>query len=144
MKSQSRRSKTRKRRSRKFKVDPTCWGKNKPLEQLWRDLSSYLSAVIIYKGSKPYEIIELHHSDPPSSEHVYSQFRSYDSNPDVVAILTAHPDAKNEYETLLYPKAKDKSVDYVILNYTKFFKRAPEHMQHHLTKHPLKKVMIPH
>lgn len=144
MKPQSRRSKTRKRRSRRFKVDPTCWGKNKPLEQLWRDLSSYLSAVIIYKGSRPYEIIELHHSDPPSSEHVYSQFRSYDSNPDVVAILTAHPDAKNEYETLLYPKAKDKSVDYVISNYTKFFKRAPEHMQHHLTKHPLKKVMIPH
>jgi len=144
MKPQSKRSKTRKRRSRKFKVDPTCWGKNKPLEQLWRDLSSYLSAVIIYKGSRPYEIIELHHSDPPSSEHVYSQFRAYDSNPDVLAILTAHPDAKNEYETLLYPKAKDKSVDYVISNYTKFFKRAPEHMQLHLTKHPLKKVMIPH
>jgi hypothetical protein len=144
MKPQSRRSKTRKRRSRKFKIDPTCWGKNKPLEQLWRDLSSYLSAVIIYKGSRPYEIIELHHSDPPSSEHVYSQFREHDANPDVAAILTAHPDAKNEYETLLYPKAKDKSVDYVISNYTKFFKRAPEHMQQHLTKHPLKKVMTPY
>jgi hypothetical protein len=62
----------------------------------------------------------------------------------VVAILTAHPDAKNAYEALLYPKAKDKSVDYVISNYTKFFKRAPEYMQEHLTKHPLKKVMIPH
>ena len=144
MKSQSRRLKTRKRRSRKFKVDPTCWGKNKPLEQLWRDLSSYLSAVIIYKGSIPYEIIQLHHSDPLSSEHVYSQLRVYESNPDVVAILTAHPDAKNEYEALLYPKAKDKSVDYVINNYTKFFKRAPEYIQQHLTKHPLKKVMIPH
>lgn len=144
MKPQTRRSKTRKRRSRKFKVDPTCWGKNKPLEQLWKDLSSYLSAVIIYKGSRPYEIIELHHSDPPSSEHVYSQLRTHDANPDVVAILTAHPDAKNEYETLLYPKAKDKSVDYVISNYTKFFKRVPEYMQHRLTNHPLKKVMIPH
>ena len=144
MKPKTRRSsKTRRRRSRKLAVNTTCWGKNKPLEQLWNDLSTYLSAVIIYKGYKPYEIIELHHSEPLSSDHVYSQFRAYGSDPNVVAILTANPYAKNEYETSLYPKAKDKTVDYVISNYTKFFKRAPEHVQLHLTKHPLKHVMIP-
>ena len=146
MKPKTRRSrKTRRRRSIKFKVDPTCWGKNKPLEELWRDLSSYLSTIIIYKGSKPYEIVKLKQSDAMTPEHVYSQFRVYESDPSVVAILTAHPDdAKNAYETLLYPKAKDKTVDYVITNHTKFFKRVPTHAQKHMTEHPLNKLMIPH
>jgi len=146
MKPKTRRSKkTRRRRSNKFKVDPACWGKNKPLEELWRDLSSYLSAVIIYKGSKPYEIVKLKQSDAMTPEHVYSQFRVYESDPSVVAILTAHPDdAKHVYETLLYPKAKDKTVDYVIHNHSSFFKRVPEHAQKHMTGHPLNKLMIPH
>ena len=146
MKPKTRRSKkTRRRRSIKFNVDPACWGKNKPLEELWRDLSSYLSTIIIYKGSKPYEIVKLKQSDAMTPEHVYSQFRVYESDPSVVAILTAHPyDAKNAYETLLYPKAKDKTVDYVITNHAKFFKRVPTHAQKHMTHHPITKLMIPH
>jgi hypothetical protein len=145
MKPKTRRSrKTRRRRSIKFNVDPACWGKNKPLEELWRDLSSYLSTIIIYKGSKPYEIVKLKQSDAMTPEHVYSQFRGYESDPSVVAILTAHPDyAKDVYETLLYPKAKDKTVDYVIANHAKFFKRVPEHAQKHMTQHPITKLMIP-
>lgn len=146
MKPKTRRSrKTRRRRSRKYTVDPACWGKNKPLEELWRDLSSYLSTIIIYKGSKPYEIVKLQQSDAMTPDHVYSQFRAYESDPSVVAILTAHPDdAKHAYETLLYPKAKDKTVDYVITNHAKFFKRVPEHAQKHITERPLKKLMVPH
>ena len=145
MKPKTRRSrKTRRRRSTKFIVDPACWGKNKPLEELWRDLSSYLSTIIIYKGSKPYEIVKLKQSETMTPEHVYSQFRVYESDPSVVAILTAHPDATNVYETSLYPKAKDKTVDYVITNHAKFFKRVPEHAQKHITERPLKKLMVPH
>jgi hypothetical protein len=146
MKTKTRRSKkTRRRRSIKFNVDPACWGKNKPLEELWRDLSSYLSTIIIYKGSKPYEIVNLKQSDAMTPEHVYEQFRVYESDPSVVAILTAHPDdAKNAYETLLYPKAKDKTVDYMITNHARFFKRVPEHAQKHITERPLKKLMVPH
>ena len=144
MKPKTRRSrKTRRRRSIKFN-DPACWGKNKPLEELWRDLSSYLSTIIIYKGSKPYEIVKLKQSETMTPEHVYSQFRVYESDPSVVAILTAHPDATNVYETSLYPKAKDKTVDYVITNHAKFFKRVPTHAQKHITEHPLNKLMIPH
>jgi len=145
MKSKTRRStKTRRRRSKKIAIDTACWGKNKPLEELWNDLSSYLSTIIIYKGSKPYEIVKLKQSDAMTPEYVYSQFRVYESDPSVVAILTAHPDdAKNAYETLLYPKAKDKTVDYVITNHTKFFKRVPTHAQKHMTEHPLNKIMIP-
>jgi hypothetical protein len=146
MKPKTRRSKkTRRRRSNKLNIDPACWGKNKPLEELWRDLSSYLSAVIIYKGSKPYEIVKLTQSDTMTPEHVYSQFRVHESDPSVVAILTAHPDDANHvYETLLYPKAKDKTVDYVIHNHSRFFKRVPEHAQKHMTGRPLNKLMIPH
>ena len=140
----SKRAKTYKRRkirrSRKFAFDPACWGKNEPLEQLWRDLSSYLSAVIVYKGSKPYEIVRMQ-SQSPSDGDNYALLREYDADPQVIAILTAHPDVNNAYETLVYPKAKDKTVDHVITNYTRFFKRAPATMK---TRFPMKKLMIPY
>ena len=133
----------RQRKTRKFAFDPKCWGKNKPLEQLWRDLSYYLSTVIVYKGSKPYEIVKMRsHQQPPSALQIYTQLRAFDADPQVIAILTAHPDVKNAYETLVYPKAKDKTVDYVITHHTRFFKRVPAHMQQ--TDQPIKKLMAPH
>jgi hypothetical protein len=132
----------RSNRTRKFKIDPACWGKNKPLEQLWRDLSSYLSVIIVYKGSNPYEIVKLQSHPHPSAAHIYSQLRVYDTDPQVVAILTAHPHAKNAYETLLYPKAKDKTVDHVITNHARFFKRVPVRAQ--FAEPPIKKLMVPH
>ena len=123
-----RHSRVRSRHSRvrrhKLSVDPNCWGKNKPLEQLWTDLSSYLSVILIYKGYKPYEIVRM----KPFSD----QLRAYNADPQVIAILSAHPDMQNAYETLLYPKAKDKTVDYVITNYNHFFKRSHG------------KIMVPH
>lgn len=107
----------RRHRSRKLSVDPNCWGKNKPLEQLWKDLSSYLSGVIIYKGSRPYELIKL--QSPTQS------LGEFESDPQVVAILSAKPTgSKKVYETILYPKAKDMTVDYIITNYNHFFKRS--------------------
>jgi len=107
----------RRQRSRKLLVDPNCWGKNKPLEQLWTDLSSYLSVVIIYKGSSPYEIVRL--QSPTQS------LGEFESDPQVVAILSAKPTGrKKAYQTILYPKAKDMTVDYVITNYNHFFKRS--------------------
>ena len=141
MKPKTRRSTRSRRRSRKFAIDPKCWGKNKPLEQLWRDLSSYLSAVVIYKGSKPYEIVKLQSQPPPTLPLIYDQLRAFDGDPQVIAILSAHPDTENAYETLVYPKAKDKTVDYVITNYDRFFKRVPVRMQ--ATDVPIKKLMGP-
>ena len=128
-------------RTRKFAFDPSCWGKNKPLEQLWRDLSYFLSVLIIYKGSRPYEIVMLN-PPPQSSAELYARLRAYDNDPHVIAILSAHPEIKNAYETLVYPKVKDKTVDYVITNYTKVFKRIPRRMQ--ATDHPIKKLMVPY
>ena len=134
------------RRSRKFAFDPNCWGKNKPLEQLWNDLSSYLSAVIVYKGQTPYEIVKLQsqpQSQPQSQtpSQIYDRLMAFDGDPQVIAILSAHPGIKNAYETLVYPKAKDKTVDYVITNHEKFFKRLPARMQ--ATDVPIKKLMVP-
>jgi len=123
------RNNSNRRKSRKFGIDSRCWGKNKPLEQLWNDLSSFLSVVVIYKGSKPYEIVNIQ----SNAGSIHSQLIAFDADPQVVAILSAVPMSqrgiKTVYETILYPKAKDKTVDYVITNYNHFFKRAPPHMQ---------------
>jgi hypothetical protein len=135
-----RRRRNHRHTSKRITIDTNCWGKNKPLEQFWRELSSYLSVVIIYKGSKPYEVIKL---KPASSAHeIYTQLRSFDNDPQVVAILTSHPDVNNAYETIVYPNAKDKTVDYAIMNYSKIFKHAQPHMQK-MFKTPLKKLRIP-
>ena len=108
------------RTKRRLAIDPNCWGKNEPLEQLWRDLSSFLSVVIVYKGRKPYEIIEIRSNDgtPFNVSNRYTKLSTIETDPKVVAILSANPATKNTYETLLYPKAKDKTVDYVCLLYT--------------------------
>jgi hypothetical protein len=90
-------------------------------------------------------VIKLHPSTP-SAEQFYAQMKPFDDDPNVVAILTAYPDnpdTTNAYETLVYPKAKDKTVDYVITHYDKVFKRAPSHMQKRFTV-PLKKVRVPY
>jgi hypothetical protein len=136
MKPKTRRSTRTRRRSRKVTIDPACWGKNKPLEQLWRDMSQFLSVVVIYKGPNPYEVIQLHH---PADIQL---LRQLNDDPQVVAVLTSSPDIHNAYETLLYPKAKDKTVDYVITHYARFFKKAPHHMQYGNT--PLNKLRIPY
>ena len=140
MKPKTRRSTRIRRRSRKTTIiDPACWGKNKPLEHLWRDMSQFLSVVVIYKGPNPYEVIKLYH---PADIQLQVKLRQLNDDPQVVAILTSSPDINNAYETLLYPKAKDKTVDYVITHYARFFKKAPHHMQYGNT--PLHKLRIPY
>jgi hypothetical protein len=141
MKHKTRRFKRRRRRTRKLVIDPACWGKNKPLEQWWNDLSSFLSVVVVYKGSLPYEVVKLHSISSP--EDFYNRMKQFDDDPRVIAILTAHPNINNAYETLVYPKAKDKTVDYVITHYDKIFKQVPIHMQK-MFNTPLKKLRAPY
>ena len=128
--------------TRKVSIDRACWGKNKPLEQWWNDLSSYLSVIIIYKGSTPYEVLKLQ-QPLTSAQQFYTQLKPFDDDPRVVAILTSYPNTSHAYETLVYPIARDKTVDYVIMNYDKIFKRVPFHMQQMFTA-PLKKLRSPH
>ena len=97
-------------------------------------MSQFLSVVVIYKGPKPYEVIKLRHTT--------AVLRQLNDDPHVVAVLTSSPEIHNAYETLLYPKAKDKTVDYVITHYVRFFKKAPHHKQYGNT--PLHKLRIPY
>lgn len=129
------------RRQKPAAIDPNCWGKNKPLEQFWRDLSAYLSVVVIYKGSKPYEVVMLNPSTA-SVDQFHAQVKPFDDDPSVLAILSAYPNTLHAYETLVYPKAKDKTVDYVIKHYETIFKRTPRHMQK-MFKEPLNKIRVP-
>ena len=92
----------------------------------------------VYKGIKPYEIITSVNAD---------QLHALESDPRVVAILTSHPDVPDAYERLVYPLAKDKTVDYVITHYDKIFKRVPACTQKvfkNADAPPLHKLRAPH
>jgi len=90
--------------------DPeTVWGKAKELEKFWSDLASGKNVVVIYKD-KTHKYVNLP-----------NRFTDFDNDPNVLATLSSNL-SQDAYELYLYPKAKDKSVDYVIKNYTKYFK----------------------
>jgi hypothetical protein len=98
--------------------DPkTVWGKAKELEKFCSDLASGKNVVVIYKD-KTYKYINL----PNRYTKKYKTFfTDLDNDPNILATLSSNL-YQDAYELYLYPKAKDKSVDYVIKNYTKYFK----------------------
>jgi len=93
----------------------SVWGKNKPLEKFWRHLT--MNVVVLYKnGSHKY--ISL----PSQQTKKYKNlFDNFDNDDNVVAVLTS-PLSQDAYELGLYPKANDKTVDFVIKNYQNYFK----------------------
>ena len=98
--------------------DPTTvWGKNKKLEKFWTDLSSAKKVVLIYKDNT-HKSVTLPNITTKKYQLMLDEFRQ---DPNVLAILSSNP-SQNSYEQYLYPKAKDKTVDYVIEHYTKYFK----------------------
>jgi len=102
-----------------MEADPnTVWGKNKPLEQLWDDLASGRKVVVIYaKPSSSHKIVTMPTADTANKK----QYIEFDDDPNIIAVLSSNI-SQDAYEVHLYPKAKDKSVEYVIKNYKKFFK----------------------
>ena len=100
-----------------YKDPETVWGKAKELEKFWSSLSSGKKIVIIYKD-KSHKYIDL----PNRHTKKYKSFFSdLDSDPNVIAVLSSAI-SQDAYELYLYPKAKTQTVDYVIKNYTKYFK----------------------
>lgn len=99
-------------------ADPTSvWGKNNKLETFWSGLASGKKIVVIYKGGK-HQHVEL----PNLFTKKYtSALANFETDSNVVAILSSNM-SQDSYEQFLYPKAKDKSVEYVIKHYTKYFK----------------------
>lgn len=112
------------------------WGKNKPLEKFWQGLASGKYVVVIYKDGK-YKYIDLPN---PNTQKSKTLFNDFDEDKEIAAVLSSSR-STDTYETDLYPKVKDKSVEYVIQNYKKFFefmgpnKNASEPL--------MKKVMLP-
>jgi hypothetical protein len=96
----------------------SIWGKNKPLEKFWRSLASGKKVVLIQKtgGHKIFTM-------PTGKMAALKIFDTFDDDPKIVAVLSSNL-STDAYEVFLYPKAGDKSVEYVIKNYKKFFKSA--------------------
>ena len=96
----------------------SIWGKNKLLEKFWRSLASGEKVVLIQKtgGHKMFTM-------PTGKMTARKMFNTFDNDPNIVAVLSSNL-SQDAYEVFLYPKAGDKSVEYVIKNYKKFFKSA--------------------
>jgi len=100
-----------------MEADPnTVWGKNRPLEELWESLASGKRVVLIEKGGK-HKIFDM----PTGKMTIRKMYNTFDDDPNIVAVLSSNL-SQDAYEVYLYPKAKDKSVEYVIKNYKKYFK----------------------
>jgi hypothetical protein len=110
-------SKTKSKRVLEMEADPnTVWGKNRPLEELWESLASGKKVVLIEKGGK-HKIFDM----PTGKITANKMYNTFDDDPNIVAVLSSNL-SQDAYEVYLYPKAKDKSVEYVIKNYKKYFK----------------------
>ena len=100
-----------------MEADPnTVWGKNRPLEELWESLASGKKVVLIEKGGK-HKIFDM----PTGKMTNRKMFNTFDDDPNIVAVLSSNL-SQDAYEVYLYHLAKDKSVEYVIKNYKKYFK----------------------
>ena len=114
-------SKTKSIRVLQMEADPnTVWGKNKPLQELWQSLASGEKVVLIEKGGK-YNIFTM----PTGKVTIRKMYDSFNDDENIIAILSSNM-SQDAYEVYLYPKAKDKSVEYVIKNYKKYFKSFDE------------------
>ena len=111
-------NKTKKsKRILEMEADPnSVWGKNKPLEKFWRSLASGEKVVLIQKTGG-YKMFTM----PTGKMTARKIFNTFDDDPNIVAVLSSNL-SQDAYEVFLYPKAGDKSVEYVIKNYKKYFK----------------------
>lgn len=108
--------KHKKKHNKTLKNPNTVWGKNKPLEIFWRNLTSKY-VVVIYKDGK-HRYINIPNRGTKKWDNFYNNF---DNDTNVEAVLSSAL-SQDAYELGLYPKAKDKSVVFVIKNYKKYFK----------------------
>jgi hypothetical protein len=103
--------------SKRVLYPETVWGKNPDLERFWSNLASQKNVVLIYKD-KTHKYLNL---PKVGTKKYQSIFNEFDTDTNIVAVLSSNL-SQDAYEQYLYPKAKDKSVDYVIKHYSKYFK----------------------
>ena len=98
--------------------DPnTVWGKNLELEHFWGELASGKKVVLMYKD-KTYKYVNLPNRTTKKYKSMLDEVQEDNT---IVAVLSSNP-SQDAYEQYLYPKAKSKSVEYVIKHYDTFFK----------------------
>lgn len=91
--------------------------RNIPLEKFWRNLASNKVVCVIYTNNT-HEYIKMPNKN---TQKFFKKYDEFYNNSSIEAVLSSNPSI-DAYELHLYPKAKDKTVDYVINNYKKFFK----------------------
>jgi len=94
------------------------WGKNPKLESFWSDLAYGKKIIIIYKD-KSHKYVALPKRHTKKYDNMIIE---YNNDPNIIALLSSNM-SSDAYELYLYPKAKDKTVDYVINHYTKYFSK---------------------
>lgn len=99
--------------------DPdSVWGKNPELEKFWSELASLKKVVLIFKDGTNKSVVL-----PNFQTKKYdTMIEKFEEDINIIAILSSNL-SQDAYEQYLYPKAKDKSVKYVIKNYKKYFKQ---------------------
>lgn len=102
----------------KVEADPTVWGKNKPLEEWWRQLASGNKVVLIERNGG-----HKMHAMPTGKMANRNAYNAFDDDPDIIAVLSSNM-SQDAYEVHLYPKAKGNTVEHVIKHYKKYFKSA--------------------
>ncbi len=110
--------KSNKSKSKRVKEMESVWGKNKPLEEWWRQLASGNKVVLVERNGG-----HKMHTMPTGKMAIRKAFNAFDDDPDIVAVLSSNM-SQDAYEVHLYPKAKGKSVEHVIKHYKKYFKSA--------------------
>lgn len=142
-KNKKRHNKTLKKTSKRvleMRNDTTSvWGKNKPLEDFWQNLANEKYVVVIYKNGKHKYV-----KPPNSSTQKTTFYNNMDDDKDIEAVLSSYL-SQDAYEIHLYPKAKNKSVEYVIKNYKKYFKPmgGPSKERVESERPLMKKVRVP-
>jgi hypothetical protein len=111
-------NKSKSSKSKSKSKPTTVWGKNKPLEEWWRQLASGNKVVIVERNGG-----HKMHTMPTGKMAVRKAYNAFDDDPNIVAVLSSNM-SQDAYEMHLYPKAKGNTVEHVIKHYKKYFKSA--------------------
>ena len=106
------------KKSKRVKEMDSVWGKNKPLEEWWRQLASGNKVVIVERNGG-----HKMHTMPTGKMAVRKAYNAFDDDSNIVAVLSSNM-SQDAYEMHLYPKAKGNTVEHVIKHYKKYFKSA--------------------
>ena len=117
-KSKTNNTRNKSKKLKRVKEMDLVWGKNKPLEEWWRQLASGNKVVIVERNGG-----HKMHTMPTGKMAVRKAYNAFDDDPNIVAVLSSNM-SQDAYEMHLYPKAKGNTVEHVIKHYKKYFKSA--------------------